>query len=116
MMAMGNRKPADTRKKFLADRLAFRVLGIVLLAFSAGGFAAAPAGDTRVVDAIERGDRDAVVQLLRARADANAVAADGMSALAWAAHKDDLELIRWIFRSAATCSRCREVKSLPWSE
>ena len=30
--------------------------------------------------------------------------------------KDDLELIRWILRSAATCSICWEVKSLPWSE
>lgn len=77
--------------------------------------AAGPAADARVVEAIERGDRDAAVRLLRAKADVNATSADGMSALAWAAHKDDLELADLLLRAGANANAANEYGVTPLS-
>ncbi len=48
--------------------------------------------DAPVADAAARGDLDAVRRLLRGGADANAPQGDGMTALHWAAERDDPEL------------------------
>ena len=44
-----------------------------------------------LADAVEKSDRGSVRALLKQRADVNAPQADGMTALHWAAHLDDLE-------------------------
>jgi hypothetical protein len=47
-----------------------------------------------LADAAERSDRTAIRTLLSQQADVNAPQADGMTALHWAAHRDDLETAR----------------------
>ena len=59
------------------------------------------AADTRVADMAMQGDRDAVQSLLKLRADVNAAQGDGMTALHWAASKDDLELIKMLLDAGA---------------
>src|SRR5947207_910841 len=53
---------------------------------------AAGNGPAVVADAAQTGDRDAVRALLKQAADVNAAQADGMTALHWAAQKNDAEL------------------------
>ena len=59
------------------------------------------AGDTRVADAVMRGDRAAVRALLAQRADVQASQPDGMTALHWAARTDDLETAQLLLKSGA---------------
>jgi ankyrin repeat protein len=49
------------------------------------------AADSRLADAAEKSDRAAIRALLKQNADVNAAQADGMTALHWAAHRDDPE-------------------------
>ena len=44
-----------------------------------------------LADAVQRGDRQAVLALLKARADVNSAQADGATALHWAAYLDDAD-------------------------
>ena len=52
---------------------------------------AAADSDLRLVEAVERGDMEAVRSLLEQHVDVNASQADGATALHWAAHRDDQE-------------------------
>ena len=47
-----------------------------------------------IADAAERSDHGAIRALLKRRADVDAPQADGMTALHWAAHRDDLQTAR----------------------
>lgn len=49
------------------------------------------AADSRFADAAEKSDRAAIRTLLKQQVDVNAAQADGMTALHWAAYRDDLE-------------------------
>lgn len=55
----------------------------------------------RVVDAAQRGDRDAVKALLKDAADVNAAQGDGMTALHWAAMHGDAELVQMLIVAGA---------------
>jgi uncharacterized protein len=59
------------------------------------------AGDTRLVDASEQGDKDAVRSLLTQKVDVNAAQGDGMTALHWAASHDDLEMTELLLQAGA---------------
>jgi ankyrin repeat protein len=59
------------------------------------------ANDTRLADAAERGDREAVRTLLKQKADVNAVQGDGSTALHWAAYKDDVDMARLLLAAGA---------------
>ncbi len=61
---------------------------------------AATAPDAPVADAAQRGDRAAVVDLLREGADVNAAQGDGMTALHWAAYRADIELTRTLLEAS----------------
>lgn len=65
--------------------------GVLVLAAALGAAAAEP--DLRLVQAVADRDRAATRTLLDARVDVNAARADGATALLWAAHWDDLELV-----------------------
>ena len=54
-----------------------------------------------VADAAMQGDRDAVRALLKQAADVNAAQGDGMTALHWAAMKDDAELVQTLLFAGA---------------
>ena len=64
---------------------------------------AAPAAP--VADAAMEGDRDAVRALLKQAADVNAAQGDGMTALHWAAMKDDAELAQMLLFAGANVAR-----------
>ncbi|HEX5110021.1 MAG TPA: ankyrin repeat domain-containing protein [Vicinamibacterales bacterium] len=59
------------------------------------------AGDTRVADAAQRGDRQAVRALVKQRADVNAPQGDGMTALHWAATNGDVEMAQALVTAGA---------------
>lgn len=86
--------------------LRFLVLAVVLGAGAAvpdaGGAIPAERGDSPVADAAERGDLEAVRELLRQGADPNAAQNDGMTALHWAAAENEAEIARTLLYAGAT--------------
>ena len=61
----------------------------------------AAATDTRLPDAAQQGDRSAVASLLQQKADVNAAQGDGMTALHWAAYKDDVPMAKMLLAAGA---------------
>jgi ankyrin repeat protein len=59
------------------------------------------AASSPIADAAERGDRNAVRALLKQAVDVNAAQADGMTALHWAATKDDGDLAQLLLYAGA---------------
>jgi ankyrin len=59
------------------------------------------AADTRLADAVHRGDPVAVRSLLEQRVDVNAPTVDGSTALHWAVGSDDLETVELLLRAGA---------------
>jgi ankyrin repeat protein len=83
------------------SRTSFFVLGftfcVVLVAATV--LAAAPA--VPLVEAVKRQDKTVTRALLKQRADVNAADVEGMTALHWAAHWDDLETVKLLLRAGA---------------
>jgi ankyrin repeat protein len=57
--------------------------------------------DTPLIAAVKRGDKQAVVSLLKERADVNASQGDGATALHWAAYLEDSETTALLIRAGA---------------
>src|SRR5262245_64431444 len=71
---------------------------IVLLCLgSTGGAQSTPA----LVDAVKRGDREAVKELLRGKPDVNVAQPDGTTALHWAVRANDIELVQTLLKAGA---------------
>src|SRR5437867_872286 len=77
-----------------------QVFGFCLAALIAAAHAGA-ASDVRLVTAVKNRDKAAARALLKQRVDVNAQDVDGMTALHWAAHWDDLEMARLLLRAGA---------------
>src|SRR5258707_7204556 len=75
------------------------LLTALLIALMAG--ISSQAADSQLADAAEKSDRSAIRTLLKQRADVNAPQADGMTALDWAVHLDDLESAKLLLQSGA---------------
>ena len=58
--------------------------------------------DLRVANAAAQGDRDAVAALIKQKVDVNTAQGDGMTALHWAAFKDDLALTKMLLTAGAS--------------
>ena len=71
-----------------------------VLILPAGIAGAAP--DTRLVDAMARQNPQAVRTLIKQGADVNSRAADGTTALHWAAHWDDVETVDFLLKAGAS--------------
>lgn len=78
------------------------VAGLLLASLVvARGTAAAAGPDLRLVEAAASRNRTAVLALLKQKVDVNAARADGVTALLWAAHWNDLDLVDRLLRAGA---------------
>jgi ankyrin repeat protein len=82
----------------LASMARWRLTIVLLLAAPALAFGAA---DERIAGAAERRDARGVERLVGAGAAVNGRQPDGATALHWAAHWDDVDLVRFLLRSGA---------------
>ena len=76
------------------------LISLTALFLSVPSFAA-DSNTLRLVDAVKKQDQQAVRSLLEAHADVNSPAADGATALSWAAHWNDLETADLLIRAGA---------------
>jgi ankyrin repeat protein len=88
-------------------------LGLICAVFALSVVGVARAADLRVVNAAEKGDRDAIRSLLKARADVNAAQPDGATALAWATYRDDLEAVDLLLAAGAKANVANEYGITP---
>jgi len=94
-----------------AERLCVGALVVLL-----GAIGVRAAGsDARVADAAEKMDRAAIRQLVAQRADVNLPQADGMTALHWAAHQDNLETAELLLRAGASVKAANRYGVTPLS-
>ena len=93
-----------------------RKLGIWWLAplLSVCSFAAS-SGDLRLVDAVKSRNHEAVRSLLQQHVDVNTPQADGATALAWAAHWDDMEAADLLIRAGANVNAANSYGVTPLS-
>ena len=61
--------------------------------------------ESPLADAIEKQHRKTFLELLGKPIDVNAAQVDGMTALHWAAHHDDLEAVRQLLKAGAKGAR-----------
>jgi uncharacterized protein len=82
----------------------------------AAGTLAAAGSDTRVADAVRNRDHINVRSLLKQRLDVNVPDAEGMTALHWAAHWDDLETAKLLLRAGANAKAANRYGVTPLHE
>jgi uncharacterized protein len=73
----------------------------------------AEARDARLIDAVKRRDDAALVALIRARADVNAAAPDGATALAWAVHLGERRMAETLLDAGAAVNTVDEYGESP---
>ncbi len=71
------------------------------------------AGDLRLAGAARQRDRAAVLALVKSKADVNSASADGVTALHWAAHWNDLEMADALLRAGARPDAPNEYGATP---
>src|SRR5581483_4423678 len=76
-------------------------LGALVLALGLGVLLKAAPSSSPVADAAQNGDKEAVRTLLKQAADVNAAQPDGMTALHWAAMRNDAELAQTLLYAGA---------------
>src|ERR1700730_10279102 len=76
---------------------------------------AAPSSDLRLVEAVKKRDKEAIRSLLRQHVDVNTAQADGATALAWAAHWDDMETADLLIRGGANANAANDYGVTPLS-
>ena len=69
-----------------------------------------------LVEAAKANDRAAALALLEKRVDVNAPEPDGTTALHWAAHNGDLELVQRLIRAGANVKAVNDFGATPMSE
>ena len=88
-----------------------RAMSVFALLMTAVGTAAE--GDLRLVDAARNNDQQAVLALLKQRADVNARAHDGATALLWAAHWNDADTADLLIGAGADVNAANDLKTTP---
>ena len=94
-------------------RLAFASCIATVLAVNA---LAAAGTDARLADAVRNRDRVSVRALLKQRLDVNVPDAEGMTALHWAAHWDDLDTAKLLLRAGANAKAANRYGVTPLHE
>jgi len=85
----------------------------MLLLLSAAAFAAEV--DMRLVEAVEKGDKSAVRDLLGQNVDVNLSQSDGTTALAWAVHRNDTETAELLIGAGANVNAANQYGVSPLS-
>ena len=88
------------------------VVGVLALADSAVPETNQGTRDLRVAEAAMQSDREAVKALIKLKADVNVAQGDGMTALHWAAFKDDTEIARLLVVAGAGVKAVTRVEAL----
>jgi ankyrin repeat protein len=86
--------------------MAVLLLAIALLVFAPSSLS----------DAIQSGNRTAALELIAKGADVNAADPDGTTALHWAAHRDDADLVERLIKAGAKVNRTNDYGASPMSE
>jgi ankyrin repeat protein len=86
-------------------------VGVLLLTPWTASFVAA--AESRVADAVQRRDGAAIAELLKQRVDVNAPQPDGATAMAWAAHWNDLEIADRLLSAGADVNLANELGVTP---
>ena len=79
----------------------------------AGALFGAQGGAGSVLEAAKSGDNAALRALIRSKADVNAVAPDGSTALLWASYRDDLESADLLLRAGAKVNAANDLGVTP---
>ena len=86
---------------------------VLCLMTMAQGSVMAAADDLRLLEAIQRQDREAVRALLQEGVDVNAARGDGATALAFATHLDDLEAVDLLILAGADVNAANDLAVTP---
>ena len=92
-----------------------RTMWAMLAVFAVSVFAA-PNVDLRVLEAAKNQDQASLHSLLRQKADVNAADVDGMTALIWAAHLDDLDSVKLLLAAGANAKAANRYEVTALSE
>ncbi|HZR26392.1 MAG TPA: ankyrin repeat domain-containing protein [Vicinamibacterales bacterium] len=84
---------------------------VCVLAIALGAFLHAAPSGSPVADAAQGGDRETVRALLKQAADVNASQADGMTALHWAAMRNDADLAQTLLYAGANVKATTRINS-----
>src|SRR5271165_2688505 len=74
------------------------------------------AGDAPLVEVVKSGNRQAAIQLINRHVNVNAAAPDGTTALMWAAHNNDAELVARLLKAGADAKARNQFGASPMSE
>jgi ankyrin repeat protein len=88
------------------------VTSVLTVLLSSISFAAG-SKDLRLIQAVRAGDQAAVRSLLKEKVDVNGAQPDGATALAWAAHRDDLEVADLLIRGGADVNAANDLGATP---
>jgi len=87
-------------------------LCLATLVSAGDGIVAPTVGDTRLADAAEHGDRTAVLSLLKSSVNVNSAQGDGMTALHWAAYRNDSEMAQSLIKAGANVKAATRLQGL----
>ena len=90
-----------------------RGLIALAVAVAGAGVVAAEAARPPLVEAAKNGDRAALTELLRNKADVNTAEADGTTALHWASYRDDLESAKLLLNGGANVNAANDLGATP---
>ncbi len=94
-------------KKSVKVSLVFTLIAILTAAFLLA------ASDSRISDAAKNSDIARVKALLAQKADVNGAQGDGMTALHWAAFRDDAEMTQMLLKAGANVKATTRIGSIP---
>jgi ankyrin repeat protein len=96
-------------------RMSRFALGLVVALLLITAMPAAAAGATRLIDAVKRGDANAVRALLAKHISVNTAEADGSTALHWAVQRDNLDIASLLIAAGANVKAATRYKITPLS-
>src|SRR4030095_11598838 len=92
-----------------------RIFAVVLV-LAAACTTAIAAGPADLIDAVPTGNSAAAIKLLDQKVNVNGTSVDGTTALHWAAHNSDVDMVDRLIRAGANVNAKNEFGTTPMSE